>query len=153
MIRRNRFDRIVLFNKLQLGLFLSLSSLFLILFGQMICSAFTANIVFQKQQHHNNLNPLLFLPSTTKATTTTTTTTTQLYESIMNDDGDDDDDEDVEPGKMRVSEIKAELETRGIDYTDCFDKESLANRLKVARESGKADPSIIDKFNKAKVSF
>ena len=55
-----------------------------------------------------------------------------------------------EPGTMRVSEIKAELNLRGIDYTDCFDKESLAQRLREARAKGKADPSILEKFNKSK---
>ena len=59
--------------------------------------------------------------------------------------------EEVEPGKMRVSEIKAELDMRGVTYSDCFDKESLADRLKEARAEGKADPEILNKFNKAKV--
>jgi thioredoxin len=36
---------------------------------------------------------------------------------------------------LRVSEIKAELQERQIDYTDCFDKESLLERLKQARAS------------------
>lgn len=74
-------------------------------------------------------------------------------EVVTNLDYEDDAEKDVKPGKMRVSEIKAELDIRGIDYTDCFDKESLATRLRSARESGKANPSIIDKFNKAKVNF
>lgn len=60
----------------------------------------------------------------------------------------DDEDDEVEPGKMRVSEIKAELELREIDFSDCFDKESLVERLKEARATGKADPKIIDKFNR-----
>ena len=66
--------------------------------------------------------------------------------------GDGDDDEEVvEPGKMRVSEIKAELQLRGISYADCFDKESLIARLEAARASGKADPSILQNFNKQKL--
>ena len=64
---------------------------------------------------------------------------------------DDDDEEEVEPGKLRVSEIKAELDMRGIDYVDCFDKESLAQRLEEARATGKANPKIIDNFNKQKL--
>ena len=44
-----------------------------------------------------------------------------------------DDDEDAEPGTMRVAEIKSELDLRGINYSDCFDKESLANKLIEAR--------------------
>ena len=66
--------------------------------------------------------------------------------------GDGDDDEEVvEPGKMRASEIKAELQLRGISYADCFDKESLMARLESARASGKADPSILQNFNKQKL--
>ena len=41
--------------------------------------------------------------------------------------------EEEEPGTMRVSEIKSELDLRGIDYSDCFDKESLAQKLVEAR--------------------
>jgi hypothetical protein len=63
----------------------------------------------------------------------------------------DDDDEIVEPGKMRVSEIKGELELQGICFDDCFDKESLVKRLKDARATGKADPSILEEFNKKKL--
>jgi hypothetical protein len=60
-------------------------------------------------------------------------------------------DDDVEPplpGQMKVSEIKSELDLRKVSYKDCFDRESLERRLDEARASGKADPSIIDKFNK-----
>ena len=63
----------------------------------------------------------------------------------------DGDDEEVEPGKMRVSEIKSELDMRGIKYTDCFDKESLVERLQEARATGRADPSILNEFNKKKL--
>ena len=62
-----------------------------------------------------------------------------------------DDEDDTEPGQMRVSEIKAELTMRKVDFGDCFDKESLVQRLTEARLSGKGDPSIIDDFNKQKV--
>mmetsp|Transcript_2855 Transcript_2855/g.3657 ORF Transcript_2855/g.3657 Transcript_2855/m.3657 type:complete len:212 (+) Transcript_2855:42-677(+) len=60
-------------------------------------------------------------------------------------------DDDVEPplpGQMKISEIKSELDLRKVDYKDCFDRESLERRLDEARASGKADPSIIDEFNK-----
>lgn len=67
------------------------------------------------------------------------------------DNDDDDEEEEVEPGKMRVSEIKAELDLRGISYADCFDKESLVLRLEEARATGKADPTILEKFNKQKL--
>lgn len=66
---------------------------------------------------------------------------------------DDEEDEEVEPGKMRVAEIKAELSMRKVDFSDCFDKESLVNKLQEARMSGKADPSIIDEFNRKKVHY
>jgi hypothetical protein len=74
-----------------------------------------------------------------------------LADDASNDDDDDDDDDDdepVEPGKMRVSEIKAELELRGIAYGDCFDREALVGRLVTARAAGKADPTILERFNK-----
>lgn len=67
------------------------------------------------------------------------------------DDENEEDDDEVEPGKMRVSEIKAELDMRGVSYADCFDKESLQQRLVDARLSGKANPELIDKFNKQRV--
>lgn len=41
---------------------------------------------------------------------------------------------------MRVKEIQSALKEMGVSYTDCFDKESLAQRLKEARE-GKATSS------------
>lgn len=49
---------------------------------------------------------------------------------------------------MKVSEIKAELDLRKVDYSDCFDKESLVERLEEARATGKADPTILEQFNK-----
>ena len=75
---------------------------------------------------------------------------TSADEYAMLQDDDDDDDDEVPPGRMRVSEIKAELDLRGISYTDCFDKESLADRLVEARATGKANPEILDKFNRQK---
>ena len=63
----------------------------------------------------------------------------------------EDDDEDEEIGTMRVSELKSELKLRKVDFSDCFDKESLAKKLRDARASGKSDPSIIDQFNKQRV--
>ena len=36
--------------------------------------------------------------------------------------------------KMRVSEIKSELDSLQIDYTDCFDKESMVKRLIDAKD-------------------
>lgn len=53
------------------------------------------------------------------------------------------------PGKMKISEIKSELDLRSVSYSDCFDRESLELRLNEARCQGKADPSILDRFNKA----
>ena len=74
---------------------------------------------------------------------------THLYNTAS--DNGDDDEEEIEPGKMRVSEIKAELDLRGIDYSMCFDKESLSEVLEEARAVGKANPDILDTFNKAKL--
>jgi len=50
---------------------------------------------------------------------------------------------------MRASEIKAELDLRGVAYADCYEKEELAERLAKARRSGEADPEILRKFNEA----
>ena len=86
--------------------------------------------------------------------TSSSSTTTALYAAGEADDIDidiDDAEEVAAPGTMRVAEIKSELELRGIIYSDCFDKESLAQKLVRARASGTADPSIIDQFNKQKV--
>lgn len=69
------------------------------------------------------------------------------------DGGDDEGSDEEEPGKMKVSEIKAELKLRGVSFNDCFDKEALVARLQEARYSGKADPEILDKFNKEKVNI
>jgi thioredoxin 1 len=42
---------------------------------------------------------------------------------------------------MRVSEIKKELQDRKVDYSDCFDKESLLIKLTKARANG---PAVVD---------
>ncbi len=79
-----------------------------------------------------------------------TTTSSLLFAASSSDatiDVDYEDEEEVSPGTMRVAEIKSELDLRGVSYADCFDKESLAQRLVHARASGTADPSIIDQFN------
>eukprot|EP00581_Thalassiosira_minuscula_P006679 CAMPEP_0183703034 /NCGR_PEP_ID=MMETSP0737-20130205/930_1 /TAXON_ID=385413 /ORGANISM="Thalassiosira miniscula, Strain CCMP1093" /LENGTH=216 /DNA_ID=CAMNT_0025929731 /DNA_START=29 /DNA_END=679 /DNA_ORIENTATION=+ len=60
-------------------------------------------------------------------------------------------DDDVDPplpGQMKISEIKSELDLRKVSHSDCFDRESLELRLIDARSSGRADPSIIDEFNR-----
>lgn len=76
----------------------------------------------------------------------TKTSTTTLYAIEI---GPTDDDVDPPlPGQMKISEIKSELDLRNVNYKDCFDRESLEKRLDEARASGKADPSIIDEFNK-----
>ena len=49
---------------------------------------------------------------------------------------------------MKVSELKAELELRAISYDGMFDKIELATALAEARSLGKADPSIVDQFNR-----
>ena len=76
-------------------------------------------------------------------------TSAEEYAALQ--DNNDDDEGDVPPGQMRVSEIKAELDLRGISYKDCFDKESLVERLTVARRTGQANPEILDKFNRQKI--
>lgn len=48
---------------------------------------------------------------------------------------------------MSIDEIKAELDLRGVDYSECISKNDLLELMKTTRESGKADPSILNKFN------
>ena len=50
---------------------------------------------------------------------------------------------------MSIDELKAELDLRGVDFTDCFSKSELVTRLIETRASGKANPDILDKFNSA----
>eukprot|EP00980_Cylindrotheca_fusiformis_P007690 scaffold1624_cov105-Cylindrotheca_fusiformis.AAC.1 len=52
---------------------------------------------------------------------------------------------------MRVKEIKDELEQLNVDYTDCFDKESLVSRLMDAR-NGKVQPKEEAKEEKSDTS-
>lgn len=66
--------------------------------------------------------------------------------ALEDNDEELEEEEDVEPGQMRVSEIKAELKLRAVNFDDCFDKDSLAHRLREARCTGKADPSILEDF-------
>ena len=49
--------------------------------------------------------------------------------------------------KMKIPEIKAELELRGVPFDGLFEKEEFAKRLAKSRSSGVADPSLMDKFN------
>mmetsp|Transcript_10054 Transcript_10054/g.14211 ORF Transcript_10054/g.14211 Transcript_10054/m.14211 type:complete len:234 (+) Transcript_10054:61-762(+) len=84
----------------------------------------------------------------TYALRNSSTNSLRLSTKDDNEDLDGDDDEDVDPGELRVSEIKSELKLRNIDFSDCFDKESLATKLRDARAKGKSDPTIIDQFNR-----
>eukprot|EP00548_Thalassiothrix_antarctica_P003465 CAMPEP_0194140184 /NCGR_PEP_ID=MMETSP0152-20130528/9762_1 /TAXON_ID=1049557 /ORGANISM="Thalassiothrix antarctica, Strain L6-D1" /LENGTH=245 /DNA_ID=CAMNT_0038838331 /DNA_START=58 /DNA_END=795 /DNA_ORIENTATION=+ len=47
--------------------------------------------------------------------------------------------EEIEPARMKLSEIKAELKQRRIDFSDCFDKEGIVEKLVQAR-NGLIDP-------------
>ena len=49
---------------------------------------------------------------------------------------------------MRVAEIKAELEVRGVSCEGVVEKDELADLLARARVQGKASPDILDSFNK-----
>lgn len=59
----------------------------------------------------------------------------------------DDDDEEAIPGKMKVGEIKAELDLRGVTYAGVFERSDLEILLLKARMEGKARPEILDTFN------
>ena len=123
-------------------------------------------LLHQQQQRYLSLYYATTTTTTTAASRYRTTTTTRLYEHTNdpkievhlpddnnnnNNDDDDDDDDFMEPGMMRVSEIKAELQLRKVLYEDCFDKESLIQRLQQARATGQADPKILETFNKQKL--
>lgn len=55
---------------------------------------------------------------------------------------------DAEIAAMKISDIKAELKELNIDYSDCFDKESLVLRLEDARK-GKVEPLKKEKVQKS----
>lgn len=71
-------------------------------------------------------------------------TTTNLYRLKMTASGDG-----MKENDMTLDELKAELDLRGIEYSDCFTKNELAKRLSESRVMGRADPTIIDNFNEA----
>jgi len=63
------------------------------------------------------------------------------------DGSSDEDDEEVVPGKMKVSEMKAELDLRGVTSAGVVDRAELEALLLKARIEGKARPEILDTFN------
>lgn len=70
-------------------------------------------------------------------------------DSAPGENGDDSVDPDaMGVAKMRASEIKAELDMRGVGYAGIFEKDELVSKLIEARSLGKADPSLIDDFIK-----
>lgn len=48
---------------------------------------------------------------------------------------------------MSIDELKAELTIRNVDYSDCFTKNELKQKLLECRVVGKADPNILTQFN------
>jgi hypothetical protein len=48
---------------------------------------------------------------------------------------------------MSIDEMKAELDMRGVDFTDCFSRGELLQRLVETRTLGRAKPEVIDQFN------
>lgn len=80
---------------------------------------------------------------------------------VADDNGTSDEDRDLEATlqlleeatyaacmKMKVKDLKAELELRKVSTAGVMEKEELARLLADARASGKADPTMIDEFNK-----
>ena len=53
------------------------------------------------------------------------------------------------PEEMKVGELTAELDLRGIDYSDCIEADELRAKLKDARLSGRAGKDVLENFNKA----
>ena len=50
--------------------------------------------------------------------------------------------------ELTIGELTAELDLRGVDYSDCVEADELRSKLTEARLSGRADPALIDKFNR-----
>jgi len=74
---------------------------------------------------------------TTRARSPFRRTTNILSSSTNHSDANEDCDDSLpEPSSMRIKEIKNELNDKGISFKDCFDKDSLVERLIDAR-SGK----------------
>lgn len=61
-------------------------------------------------------------------------------------------DGNMKENMMTVDEIKAELELRGVDYSECLSRQEMIDKLIASRAVGRANPSIIDKFNEASMS-
>jgi len=59
--------------------------------------------------------------------------------------------EQLRESKMNVDELKAELDVRGVDYSDCISKNELVTRLVESRATGRvANPdALFDKLNDA----
>ena len=55
-----------------------------------------------------------------------------------------------ETSDMRVGELTAELDLRGVDYSDCVEADELRRRLKDARLAGRAAPEVLDRFNRGR---
>lgn len=51
--------------------------------------------------------------------------------------------------EMSVDEIKAELELRGVDISNCVSRDDIVKLLIDIRATGKANPECIDTFNEA----
>jgi len=76
-------------------------------------------------------------PSTRRIRTTRARSPFQRTTNILSLSTDANDFDSLpEPSSMRIKEIKDELNDKGISFTDCFDKDSLVERLNDAR-SGK----------------
>ena len=54
---------------------------------------------------------------------------------------------DRDENSMTLDELKAELDLRNVDYSDCISKKELSDKLALSRLSGRADPKILDQFN------
>lgn len=75
------------------------------------------------------LSFLYQLPSRTK----THPKTFQLFMSAQSDQSTDEETMLPNPFDMRIKEIQAELKSMGVSYADCFDKDSICDKLKDAR--------------------
>ena len=55
--------------------------------------------------------------------------------------------DEIKENAMALDELKAELDVRGVDYSECVSKKELVQKLAESRVTGRADPRILDQFN------
>ena len=116
------------------------------LFGILLFSVCDAFVIMQGRKSPLFFDKLKVIYSSTSnirsdrrvhclfASSTDSTTSSSSSPSSSSSSSEDEQDVIIPVASMRVKEIQAELKERNISYDDCFDKESLVQRLIDARE-------------------